>query len=208
MPVIKDNYPYISDFHDDEVYVFSTLGKGPKGDQGEKGDVTFPTFADPIEWSKETDYPQYTIVLYEGASYIAKINVPHGVNITNAHYWQLTNNYNAQVEQLRLTFEAAINTLNLVTQPEDPAFTVTAQYMKLGRVVVCTGRLVCNSPVPANTKLTENLPQNIGGRQFAIVAIDVDTNAQKLLKFNNTAMYTVDETVGVNDFTFAYISAS
>jgi len=91
-------YPYIDDFVDNEVYVFSTIGQGPVGPKGEKGDVMYPEFADPIDWNKGTDYPENTVVLYEGASYLSKQAVPHGIDISNTRYWVLTNDYNAQIE--------------------------------------------------------------------------------------------------------------
>lgn len=46
-------------------------------------------------------YEPLSIVLYEGASYTSKQAVPAGVAPTQAEYWALTGNYNAQVEQYR-----------------------------------------------------------------------------------------------------------
>ena len=86
---------------DDEVFVFSTIGQGPKGEKGDPGAVTYPTFADPLDWSKDRNYNQYVVVLNEGCSYISKVPVPHGIDITDTRYWALTNDYNAQMEQYR-----------------------------------------------------------------------------------------------------------
>ena len=39
MPYNPIDFPYIDDFCDDEVYVFSTIGQGPEGPEGPEGKV-------------------------------------------------------------------------------------------------------------------------------------------------------------------------
>ena len=53
------------------------------------------------EWDKSKSYEPLTVVLYQGASYTSRQNVPTGVEITNGEFWALTANYNAQIEQYR-----------------------------------------------------------------------------------------------------------
>lgn len=94
-------YPYIENFCDDSVYVFSTIGQGPKGDKGDRGDVTAPIFADPIEWDINLEYEDLSVVLHNGDSYTAKKAVPAGIDIHNKNYWALTANFNAQLQTCR-----------------------------------------------------------------------------------------------------------
>lgn len=60
-----------------------------------------PLFADPLEWDNTKTYEPLTIVYNNGNSYTSKQYVPAGIEITNTHYWALTGNYNAQIEQYR-----------------------------------------------------------------------------------------------------------
>ena len=60
-----------------------------------------PLFADPFEWDGSKAYEPLTIVQYQGNSYTSKQAVPIGIDITNAEFWALTGNYNAQVEAYR-----------------------------------------------------------------------------------------------------------
>lgn len=60
-----------------------------------------PLFAKPAEWDNTRTYEPLTIVLHEGNSYTSRQYVPIGIDITNADFWALTGNYNAQVEQYR-----------------------------------------------------------------------------------------------------------
>lgn len=64
-----------------------------------------PVFADPPEWSSANSYEPLEIVTHEGNSYTSKTFVPVGVDISNAQYWVLTGNYNAQVEAYRQQVE-------------------------------------------------------------------------------------------------------
>lgn len=63
------------------------------------------------EWDINADYEPLSVVQHQGASYTSRESVPHGVDITNTHYWALTGNYNAQVEAYRQevrTFDSRI----------------------------------------------------------------------------------------------------
>ena len=53
------------------------------------------------EWDKSKSYESLTIVLYQGASYTSRQNVPVGVEITNEEFWVVTGNYDSQVESYR-----------------------------------------------------------------------------------------------------------
>lgn len=89
---------------DDQMPVLSTIGRGPKGEQGDrgpKGDVSAPIFADPIDWDIDSWYQPFTIVLHNGDSYTSKKLVPIGISISNEEYWAHTGDYNAQVEEYR-----------------------------------------------------------------------------------------------------------
>lgn len=60
-----------------------------------------PLFAEPLEWDNTKTYEPLTIVYHNGNSYTSKQYVPADIEITNTHYWALTGNYNAQIEQYR-----------------------------------------------------------------------------------------------------------
>lgn len=63
------------------------------------------------DWDITADYEPLSIVQYQGASYTSRQSVPHGVPITDTHYWAVTGNYNAQVEAYRqevFTFDGRI----------------------------------------------------------------------------------------------------
>lgn len=60
-----------------------------------------PLFAEPLEWDNTKTYEPLTIVYNNGNSYTSRQYVPTGIDITNTHYWALTGNYNAQIEQYR-----------------------------------------------------------------------------------------------------------
>ena len=60
-----------------------------------------PLFAEPLEWNNTKTYEPLTIVYNNGNSYTSRQYVPAGIEITNTHYWALTGNYNAQIEQYR-----------------------------------------------------------------------------------------------------------
>lgn len=60
-----------------------------------------PLFAEPLEWDNTKTYEPLTIVYNNGNSYTSRQYVPVGIEITNTHYWALTGNYNAQIEQYR-----------------------------------------------------------------------------------------------------------
>lgn len=60
-----------------------------------------PLFAEPLEWDVTKTYEPLTIVYNNGSSYTSRQYVPAGIELSNTHYWALTGNYNAQVEQYR-----------------------------------------------------------------------------------------------------------
>lgn len=83
------------------------------------------TFADPIEWSITSQYPEHCVVVdYDGTAYISLQPVPVGVDINNENYWLVIFNYGEAIEYLRSqiaynagesdTTEIALNTNDLV----------------------------------------------------------------------------------------------
>ena len=85
---------------DAQVPVFSTVGRGPKGPQGDPGEVGMPKFSDE-EWSIGRSYEALTVVGHDGDSYTAKQDVPVGIEITDTDYWAHTGSYDVQVEAYR-----------------------------------------------------------------------------------------------------------
>lgn len=60
-----------------------------------------PLFAEPLDWSAESEYEPLTIVLDHGNSFTSRQFVPKGVDISDESFWANTGNYNAQIEQYR-----------------------------------------------------------------------------------------------------------
>lgn len=70
-----------------------------------------PLFADPINWDNTKTYEPLTIVYHKGNSYTSRQYVPAGVDITDATYWALTGNYNAQIEAYRKETASKLTTV-------------------------------------------------------------------------------------------------
>ena len=74
------------------------------------------------QWDNTKTYEPLSIVINEGNSYTSRQYVPTGIEITNSHYWALTGNYNAQVEQYRqevATLEGNIETIGNIIPSTD-----------------------------------------------------------------------------------------
>ena len=73
-----------------------------------------PSFAG--DWDINTAYPKWSMVYVpaEGTSYMAKQNVPAGIPITNTDYWQLTADYNAQMQEIQDQLDALDAKVNAV----------------------------------------------------------------------------------------------
>ena len=65
-------------------------------------------FADPLEWNKRAAYEVFTVVQHEGFSYVSKKAVPANIDISNGDFWLLIADPNAQMEELRQTFESSV----------------------------------------------------------------------------------------------------
>lgn len=98
---MRIDQPHIEDSHDGTIYVFSTLGRGPKGEKGDRGDLTAPIYADPLEWDPNRDYPDLSVVMFHGDSFTSKRAVPDGIDIHNKSYWVRTANFNAQLQAVQ-----------------------------------------------------------------------------------------------------------
>ena len=59
-----------------------------------------PAIANPIEWSSDNEYDNFTIVIHEGNGYMSRRSVPSGIDIDNSDYWVQTSTYNAQLEEI------------------------------------------------------------------------------------------------------------
>ena len=65
-------------------------------------------------WDNANSYQYYDVVRVEGNSYIARQNVPAGIEITNTDYWILWAEPNAQYQELYnivMTFDNRITAL-------------------------------------------------------------------------------------------------
>ena len=74
--------------------------------------VTFNFITD--EWSSGNTYAYYDVVQVNGNSYIARQNVPTGIEITNTDYWIHWADPNAQFQELYnivMTFQEKLTTL-------------------------------------------------------------------------------------------------
>ena len=73
-----------------------------------------PSFAG--DWDINTAYPKWSMVYVpaEGTSYMAKQDVPAGIPITNTDYWQLTADYNAQMQEIQDQLDALDAKVNAV----------------------------------------------------------------------------------------------
>lgn len=68
------------------------------------------------KWSSAKSYEALTIVSYNNDSYISKIPVPVGIQITNDKYWMFSGSYNGQINDL----QQKVNDINsqLIVSPE------------------------------------------------------------------------------------------
>ena len=86
--------------------------------------VTFNFITEP--WNSNNTYSYYDVVNVSGASYVARQDVPVGIELTNTDYWFRWNDPNAQFSSLENTvntFDARIttNTNNIATNTADIA---------------------------------------------------------------------------------------
>ena len=86
-----------------------------------------PLFAEPLDWDSKREYEPLTIVLYQGASYTSRQYVPVGIEITNANFWAITGNYNAQVEQYRRETQAVSEKYDSVVKKSNDAMTLAQE---------------------------------------------------------------------------------
>lgn len=86
-----------------------------------------PLFAEPLDWDSKREYEPLTIVLYQGASYTSRQYVPVGIEITNANFWAITGNYNAQVEMYRKETLAVSEKYDSVVKTSNDALTLAQE---------------------------------------------------------------------------------
>ena len=86
-----------------------------------------PLFAEPLDWDSKREYEPLTIVLYQGASYTSRQYVPVGIEISNANFWAITGNYNAQVEQYRRETKAISEKYDSVVKTSNDALTLAQE---------------------------------------------------------------------------------
>lgn len=86
-------YPY-SNFHELNLdWILSEMKKLDSDIEGKN-----ITFADPIEWSEEREYPAYCIVTYENNAFLSRQSVPSGTSIFNNAYWQKIADSNVAID--------------------------------------------------------------------------------------------------------------
>lgn len=86
--------------------------------------VTFSFINAP--WDKNNTYQYYDVVLVEGSSYIARQNVPAGIDISNTDYWIHWADPNAQFNELYnivMSFETRLQAVEAVTKYIDAGST-------------------------------------------------------------------------------------
>lgn len=69
-------------------------------------------------WDNGSRYEALSVVMYQGDSYISKIPVPAGIDITNTGYWAKCANYNAQwaaYQETAFTMAKLVDALVVVT---------------------------------------------------------------------------------------------
>ena len=64
------------------------------------------------EWNINQKYEHFTVVLHQGNSYISRIDVPKGIDITNKKYWSLFSNYDVNMQNLEEEFNNFKNFYN------------------------------------------------------------------------------------------------
>lgn len=86
--MIFDKYPY-SNFHEmNDDWIIQTLREfGHRLDDFVAANSL--TYADPLEYNADSQYPARTIVTYDGVAYLSKQPVPAGILPTNDAYWIL-----------------------------------------------------------------------------------------------------------------------
>ena len=60
-----------------------------------------PLFCGDWDITKNTTYENMSVVSYQGNSYISKVAIPKGIDITNTQYWMKAFDYNVQLEIYR-----------------------------------------------------------------------------------------------------------
>jgi hypothetical protein len=55
--------------------------------------------------TKNTEYESLSVVMWSGASYTSKQNVPQGIDIENTEFWAKSADYNAQMSLLQTNFD-------------------------------------------------------------------------------------------------------
>lgn len=61
------------------------------------------------EWDDTKEYDRLSVVLHEGNSYTSVKTVPVGIDILNDEFWVVTGNYNAQVENYKISTDLKID---------------------------------------------------------------------------------------------------
>lgn len=89
------------------VPIVSTIGAGPKGDQGPAGVLKFGREGEnTVEWDNRAPYDIGTFVIHDGVSYVSVRDVPTGIEIGDQRYWMRVGNENVLDESLEQMIEA------------------------------------------------------------------------------------------------------
>lgn len=146
------------------VPIFSTMGRGPRGEKGEAGSLKF---ADPIEWDASNTYEAGVIVLGpNGTSYMSKKAVPANIGLDDTEYWGVTATPSAEIQQVKQQLQQYEQDIQQLEQDiEDiPAEILPITHDELGDEAVTS----------------------INIKDGAIGLIDLNDNVQKRMRNRNT----------------------
>ena len=162
-----------------------------------KGPRMVPLVPEPgqREWDKTKSYEYWTLVQYQGASYIAVQNVPVGVEITNENYWLLSANYNAQIEAYRREVEDCVEQVNEVSTALNKKIADIKNGGILQRIFFPLEFSLGSSRA---VSLVTNL-MNVGYNEFSII-VDIKNGSYSITEEFLNAVYNTG--CNIRNFTF------
>lgn len=99
-------FPHTRSYDGDLGYIIKTLDELVRK-YGEFMEYNFIHLADPIEWNITLPYTAWTVVYYNGRLYMAKKEIPQGIDILNTDYWD-------DILPFAIDDELDINSINAV----------------------------------------------------------------------------------------------
>lgn len=157
------------------------------------------------EWNINQKYEHFTVVLHEGNSYISRIDVPKGIEITNKKYWALFSNYDINMQNLEEEFNNFKNFYNneYGAMKNDPKRNITLFIGETNKDAILNENIVkSNQIIPqiegyyeiAITKLTRPHRNDINTK--GVILYEETQNAEstglRILEQSTQGMYSVD----------------